>query len=620
MKLNIFLLKNSQNNVQPPNLEFFQWIVFDETAFVSSNMSAFALFSKHFQKHKPVAFYTFGDGFDFMSQMPYSIKRSWVHLQNFDTLTEASVCHNFFTVVHAHPFAKDNPLLSVFTSTFHSGDKILRPLRSLQAQTWTHWEWIVWDDSNDMQTFQALQKFAERDFRIKVFKAPQHSGFIGEMKRLACGVAQGEWLLELDHDDEIDEHLLEWIVQASKAHPDVDFIFTDTCELYENGNSHSYGDHFAFGFGSNVNFWHHGRWMTQTLTQSQNPRTMSHIVGVPNHMRAWKTSFYDRIGKHNALLPVADDFELLLRSFLEGKWLYIPVAAYFQFRNADGNNFTFLRNALIQHCVAWIFDKFKGQVASKFKALEVAPSSELSWDPVWTHEPELFKRLDNVWLPTPFDVHSTVSIVMPTFDRPDELLKAVWSVFAQTDTDWMLFIVGDACPTLQQTMQRFVLECAKDSEKKRHLHRVRWWNLSKHSGMWGAVSRNYGLKMLCKTDWVAYLDDDNTWTPEHLTSMRKAAAEKPAAEFVLASMLVEGKPILCDKPEFKRVDASSFMHKRSLAERFGGWPMQNVGYANDWTFVEKWVDADVPWAVTLEPTLVYNTTNNSQTFESISQK
>ena len=51
----------------------------------------------------------------------------------------------------------NNNLISVFTTTYHSGEKILRPYQSLLDQKYINWEWIIIDDSKDMETYNALK-------------------------------------------------------------------------------------------------------------------------------------------------------------------------------------------------------------------------------------------------------------------------------------------------------------------------------------------------------------------------------------------------------------------------------------------------------------------------------
>jgi len=75
----------------------------------------------------------------------------------------------------------------------------------------------------------------------------------------------------------------------------------------------------------------------------------------------------------------------------------------------------------------------------------------------------------------------------------------------------------------------------------------------------------------------------------------------------------------CKKPCFGRIDSSSFLHKKELAEEFGYWNMENVQYANDWEFVKPWTapESNKKWAASNKCTLVYKTSNNTQTADTI---
>jgi hypothetical protein len=64
----------------------------------------------------------------------------------------------------------------------------------------------------------------KKDLRMRVYRAPKHSGIIGEMKRLASGVAYGSFIIELDHYYEIHSELFQWVVDESKIHTEADFF------------------------------------------------------------------------------------------------------------------------------------------------------------------------------------------------------------------------------------------------------------------------------------------------------------------------------------------------------------------------------------------------------------
>ena len=42
-----------------------------------------------------------------------------------------------------HPYKDTQSLISVLTTSYHSGDKILRPYHSLLNQNYKNWEWVI---------------------------------------------------------------------------------------------------------------------------------------------------------------------------------------------------------------------------------------------------------------------------------------------------------------------------------------------------------------------------------------------------------------------------------------------------------------------------------------------
>ena len=70
---------------------------------------------------------------------------------------------------------------------------------------------------------------------------------------------------------------------------------------------------------------------------------------MPNHVRVWRKDIYRKIGGHRQDLPVADDFELIVRTFLETRFIHIKKILYIQhFRlgsTVDLNSFDINRRA-----------------------------------------------------------------------------------------------------------------------------------------------------------------------------------------------------------------------------------------------------------------------------------
>ena len=268
-----------------------------------------------------------------LAKAPFDIQKKRLH---YDTLPDPSElgisAYNLYvTNLFAQGKADEKPLVTIFTPAYKTGEKIRRPFRSLKEQNYTNWEWIIVDDSDDGgKTFKMLCSLAGEDHRLQVFKPWEHSGVIGRVKNWACSLAKGEILVELDHDDELTDYALEYVVQGFMQFREAGFLYTDCAEIYEDHTSHSYRDGWAFGYGSYTDVEYRGRWYKSGSAGNINAKTIRHIVSTPNHIRAWRRSFYESIGGHNQELHVADDYEIMVRTFLNTRMIRVPKLCYLQ--------------------------------------------------------------------------------------------------------------------------------------------------------------------------------------------------------------------------------------------------------------------------------------------------
>jgi glycosyltransferase involved in cell wall biosynthesis len=254
-------------------------------------------------------------------------------------------------------------VISVVTPTYRTppGD-LARLWASLKAQTYTDWTWVVWEDSPDDLTWRHLWGLAaDERHKITAHRSMTPSGGnIGKVKRQAFMAAEGDILVELDHDDELTPDALALIVDAFED-PEVGFVYSDWCEINSAGEWCRYPEGWAFGYGSDYEIAP-GQWVMRA--PEINRTTMSHIVSAPNHVRAWRASVYRALGGHDPTLPVADDYDLCVRTVLETKWAHIPRMIYRQ--HIGGHTAQRQRNALIQSLVAEISQRYATQLDAKF--------------------------------------------------------------------------------------------------------------------------------------------------------------------------------------------------------------------------------------------------------------
>jgi hypothetical protein len=265
---------------------------------------------------------------------------------------------------------RGKPLVSVFTPTFRTGDRIRRAYKSLQNQTYTNWEWIVVDDSDDGgTTVRLLSEIAENEPRLSLYPSHRRSGRIGEVKRRACSLSQGEILIELDHDDELMPDALACVVQTFLDNPQVGFVYSDFAEVAEgSGESLTYPEGWAFGYGSYRKENYGDRELSVANAPPINAQTIRHIVSTPNHLRAWLRNEYWRIGGHNPKLHVADDYELIVRTFLQTEMRHIPKLCYIQYLKT-GSNTQDMRRSEIQRLVRCIREFYEPQIQARLEQL-----------------------------------------------------------------------------------------------------------------------------------------------------------------------------------------------------------------------------------------------------------
>lgn len=321
---------------------------------------------------------TFGDEARYPELLaaPLDVRRRWLHYADADVPLEQvadAVIGAFVDVATVDRFP-ETPLVSVFTPTWKTGpQRLVRAYASLRDQRYDNWEWVVYDDSppEHSATWDLLRQLRAEDPRIQLFRSDRSCGRIGEVKRRCCGLARGSVLAELDHDDELTDHVLGDVVEAFAAHPVAGFAYTDCAEVFEDGENATYPDGYAFGFGSYRTEVYRGRCYAVTNYPEVNAKTVRHIVGMPNHLRAWRREAYVAAGGHSPEVHVADDFELCIRTFLTTRMVHVQRFGYIQRLDRGTGNTHRARNGEIQRLVAAFARRYDDDIHRRLLQLGV---------------------------------------------------------------------------------------------------------------------------------------------------------------------------------------------------------------------------------------------------------
>jgi glycosyltransferase involved in cell wall biosynthesis len=240
------------------------------------------------------------------------------------------------------------PKFSIFTPTYNTGERIYRTYESLKKQTLDDWEWVIVDDSPNDNTWNILQEISKNDYRVKVHRIyPLSEGNIGLVKHRVTSLCSGEWLVELDHDDTLISTCLQELHNTSLGYPNAGFMYSDVCELYDDGEMKTYDhdysgnwyarpdNYFDFGYAGHSYVVADDKTYINHHYPDINPLTIRFNISMPNHVRVWKKEVYDKIGGHNINTPIADDYELIVRTFLNTEMVHVKKMLYLQWNNRN---------------------------------------------------------------------------------------------------------------------------------------------------------------------------------------------------------------------------------------------------------------------------------------------
>tara|TARA_B110000503_G_scaffold36083_1_gene59032 strand:- start:5313 stop:7157 length:1845 start_codon:yes stop_codon:yes gene_type:complete len=327
---------------------------------------------------KPDSIITVGESFKsfpILASLPLQFRRKWINIDNEEDLQNVgNIAYGVSEQAMLDPTnMNDESLISFFTPIYNTKEKLYETYQSVAAQTYPNWEWVLMNDSTDGgRTLKIAEDIAKNDPRVKIYDLREKSGgCIGEVKWRACAMARGYIVAELDHDDLLAENCAMDLHNAAQAHPECGFFYGDTAEVTEEWENNKYGPGFALGYGNYRDEEYKGRKLSPANQQNINPKTIRHIVGVPNHIRAWRRTTYFEIGGHNRSLTVVDDYELIVRTFLNTIMCKIPKLSYIQFlyNNAGGRNTHDLSRADIQRRTRTIAAHYNEQIKARFEEL-----------------------------------------------------------------------------------------------------------------------------------------------------------------------------------------------------------------------------------------------------------
>lgn len=179
-----------------------------------------------------------------------------------------------------------------------------------------------------------------------------------------------------------------------------------------------------------------------------------------------------------------------------------------------------------------------------------------------------------------------LSLIMPSFQRPQRTQRAIESIINQNFQDFEAYVAGDNCPIIQELLDSGkaaeYIEIAKNKNIKLSI-----FNMPYHYGGFGYQARNTCFR-LSYGKYVIFMDNDDVIEPDHVKNYYEAICDTDN-DFMYFNTYIEPLQKLRDtKLERGMIGHSEIIAKKSLLLSI---LPEKSDYEHDWEIIKSMIDA-----------------------------
>lgn len=129
--------------------------------------------------------------------------------------------------------------VTVVVRTYDRPEFLKEALVSIQLQTHTDWEVLIFDDAASVENFSIYNKFRDTnpDKRIMYITTKKSHDMFKNSWLIAPDLAEGEIMVRLDDDDLLAEDALQFLSETYTNNPELEFSYGSSVTFTENGLS-----------------------------------------------------------------------------------------------------------------------------------------------------------------------------------------------------------------------------------------------------------------------------------------------------------------------------------------------------------------------------------------------
>lgn len=198
-----------------------------------------------------------------------------------------------------------DPFVSVIMPVYNSAKFLKEAIESVLGETYTNFEFLIYDDNSNDGSLEIIQDFASKDKRIKLFKGNTKQKNVSIIYKLLSDISKGKYFIPTDSDDICCRVRLQTLINAAHQNNSASLIFGKTKIINEDG--------------------------TETIDYcggEVSPYKLFLRNFVPDGASLISKEHYVICGGYNENIEWAEDYELRLRLLEQGPFVYVDKEVY----------------------------------------------------------------------------------------------------------------------------------------------------------------------------------------------------------------------------------------------------------------------------------------------------
>ncbi|RJQ51596.1 MAG: glycosyltransferase [Nitrospiraceae bacterium] len=359
---------------------------------------------------------------------------------------------------------KDKPLVSVIIPCYNQAHFLPEAVESVVNQTYAEWECIIINDGSPDSTGEVSKGLISKYPGKKIILLEKPNGGLADARNYGIRNSKGKYILPLDSDDLIDPEMLEKTVALLETHPDISIAFTGMKE---------FGVRNAIHYPTEVDL--------NTLR----------FQNFYYYCSLYRREVWETAGGYNPnMIWGYEDWDFwigCMEKGFRGKRITDPLFLY-RVRESSMYTKAFEHDAELKARIVLnhpgIYDSSEIERAKQVLSQAGSQSGDKTASP---------------------SASPKVSVIVPTYNRPEMLAGALKSILNQTYKNVEVIVINDGGTNVEDVI-------ASVNENRNIVY------IEHKTNKGTSAAKNTGINA-AKGKYISYLDDDDIYYPEHLETL-----------------------------------------------------------------------------------------------------